>query len=170
MIFLCKIGKPAGVSTRRIWTGFSGNSMRGTRSLFRAGLSGTWGLCVMSARFLSLQWPGFHLCPSALSAGRDVSFVRLGIVRDAASVGVAGGGRNCQALRKMFRRHHPRHTYFITKDMRHAFHSTRLRGVLPALLVFLARSGHTVESVEPVDLDSQGNPVYCLSSYAPYIF
>lgn len=54
--------------------------------------------------------------------------------------------------------HFLRHTYFITKEMRRDFHSTPLRGVVPVLLVFLARSGHIVESVEPVDLDQWGNP------------
>lgn len=55
-------------------------------------------------------------------------------------------------------------SYFITKDMRNDLQSTRFRGVLPVLLVFLARSGHTVESVDAVRLDAGGQPVLVSSS------
>lgn len=50
-------------------------------------------------------------------------------------------------------------SYFITKDMRSDLQATRFRGVLPVLLVFLARSGHTVASVDTIRLDASGNPV-----------
>lgn len=50
-------------------------------------------------------------------------------------------------------------SYFITKDMRQDFQATRFRGVLPVFLVFLARTGHVVESVDAVKLDANGNPV-----------
>ncbi len=49
--------------------------------------------------------------------------------------------------------------YFITKDMRNDLQSTRFRGVLPVLLVFLARTGASVESVDIVRLDGSGTPV-----------
>jgi hypothetical protein len=49
--------------------------------------------------------------------------------------------------------------YFVTTDMRSDFQSTRLRGTLPILLVFLARSGAQVESVDVVQLDASGTPV-----------
>ena len=55
--------------------------------------------------------------------------------------------------------HFLRWSYFITKDMRETFSSSRLRGVLPFLLVFLARTGHRVESVCAVRLDADGTPV-----------
>ncbi len=55
--------------------------------------------------------------------------------------------------------HFLRHTYFITKEMRRDFCATPLRGVAPVLLAFLARSGHTVKSLEPVALDHRGRPV-----------
>ncbi len=51
------------------------------------------------------------------------------------------------------------YTYFITKDMRTNFQSTRFRGVLPVFMVFLARTGHVVESVNGVRLDPSGNPI-----------
>ena len=51
------------------------------------------------------------------------------------------------------------YSYFITKDMRHDMQSTRFRGVLPIFLVFLARSGQIVESVDAVRLDANGVPV-----------
>jgi hypothetical protein len=50
-------------------------------------------------------------------------------------------------------------SYFITKDMRHDLQSTRFRGVLPIFLVFLARSGHVVDSVDAVRLDANGAPI-----------
>lgn len=50
-------------------------------------------------------------------------------------------------------------SFFITKDMRTDLQSTRFRGVLPVLLVFLARSGHSVESVDSIRLDASGHPV-----------
>ena len=55
-------------------------------------------------------------------------------------------------------------SYFITKDMRDALASSRLRGVLPVLLVFLARTGHRIESVSAVRLDPDGTPVETLPS------
>lgn len=54
-------------------------------------------------------------------------------------------------------------SFFITKDMRSDLQSTRFRGVLPVLLVFLARSGHAVESVDSIRLDSSGNAVMALA-------
>ena len=50
-------------------------------------------------------------------------------------------------------------SYFITKDMRQDFQATRFRGVLPVFLVFLARTGHYVESVDAVRLDGNGSPI-----------
>lgn len=50
-------------------------------------------------------------------------------------------------------------SYFITKEMRSDLQSTRFRGVLPVFLVFLARTGHVVESVDAVRLDANGTPV-----------
>lgn len=51
------------------------------------------------------------------------------------------------------------YSYFITKDMRSDLQATRFRGVLPVFLVFLARTGHYVESVDAVRLDGSGVPV-----------
>lgn len=51
------------------------------------------------------------------------------------------------------------YSFFITKDMRNDLQATRFRGVLPVLLVFLARSGHTIDSVDTIRLDAGGNPV-----------
>lgn len=56
------------------------------------------------------------------------------------------------------------YSYFITKEMRQDFQSTRFRGVLPSFLVFLVRTGHIVESVNSVQLDASGNPVMLPSS------
>ena len=49
--------------------------------------------------------------------------------------------------------------YFVTKDMRSEFQSTRFRGVLPVLLAFIARTGNTVDSVDIVTVDAMGNTV-----------
>ena len=51
------------------------------------------------------------------------------------------------------------YSYFITKDMRHDLQSTRFRGVLPVFMVFLARSGHVIDSVDAVRLDANGMPL-----------
>lgn len=50
-------------------------------------------------------------------------------------------------------------SFFITKDMRNDLQATRFRGVLPVILVFLARSSHTVESVDSIRLNDNGSPV-----------
>lgn len=50
-------------------------------------------------------------------------------------------------------------SFFITKDMRQDLVSTRFRGVLPVMLAFLSRTGHSVESVEQVRLSAEGVPV-----------
>ncbi len=55
-------------------------------------------------------------------------------------------------------------SYFITKDMRQDLQSTRFRGVLPVFMVFLARTGHAIESVDAVRLDANGNPVVFAAS------
>jgi hypothetical protein len=51
------------------------------------------------------------------------------------------------------------YSYFITKDMRQDLAATRFRGVLPVFMVFLARTGNVVDSVDAVKLDGNGNPV-----------
>ena len=38
--------------------------------------------------------------------------------------------------------------YFVTKEMRGDLESTRFRGALPLMLVFIARTGHSISSVE----------------------
>ncbi|MEM0897645.1 MAG: hypothetical protein AAGJ79_12260, partial [Verrucomicrobiota bacterium] len=48
------------------------------------------------------------------------------------------------------------YSYFITKDMRVDLSRTKLRGVLPVLLVYLARTGHTIHAVEAVGMTSSG--------------
>jgi hypothetical protein len=47
-------------------------------------------------------------------------------------------------------------SFFITKDMRVDLQRTRLKGTLPVVLVFLARLGYDVQSVEPVSIDPNG--------------
>lgn len=48
-------------------------------------------------------------------------------------------------------------SYFITTEMRSNLQATRFRGVLPILLAFMARTGHTVDSVDTIRLDGVGN-------------
>lgn len=54
-------------------------------------------------------------------------------------------------------------SFFITKDLRTDLQATRFRGVLPVILVFLARSGHSVEAVDSIRLDGSGNAVLAQS-------
>ena len=48
-------------------------------------------------------------------------------------------------------------SFFITKDMRVDLQRTRLKGTLPVAMVFLARLGYEIHSVQPVSLDGAGN-------------
>jgi hypothetical protein len=50
-------------------------------------------------------------------------------------------------------------SFFITKDMKNDLTSSRFRGVLPILMVFMARSGHAVESVDAIRIGGDGSPV-----------
>ncbi|MCB1226186.1 MAG: hypothetical protein KDK99_10280 [Verrucomicrobiales bacterium] len=50
-------------------------------------------------------------------------------------------------------------SFFITKDMRNDLQASRFKGVLPILMVFLARTGHSVESVDAIRLDASGTPL-----------
>ncbi len=50
------------------------------------------------------------------------------------------------------------YSFFITQEMRHRLSGRRLTGTLPVLFAFLARSGHTIKSVEFVSLDKEGEP------------
>lgn len=54
--------------------------------------------------------------------------------------------------------------YFITTEMRSNLQATRFRGVLPLMLAFMARTGHSVESVDTVRLDGAGNVTLAGSS------
>jgi hypothetical protein len=47
-------------------------------------------------------------------------------------------------------------SFFKTKDMKVDFHASQINGALPIIYVFLARSGKTLKSVEPVGLDDKG--------------
>jgi hypothetical protein len=55
-------------------------------------------------------------------------------------------------------------SYFITTDMKNDLVATRFRGVLPIILAFMARTGHTVDSVDTVRLDGAGNVTLAGSS------
>lgn len=57
-----------------------------------------------------------------------------------------------------------RSSYFITTEMRSTLQATRFRGVLPVFMAFLARTGHTVDSVDTVRLDGNGNVTLAGSS------
>ena len=48
------------------------------------------------------------------------------------------------------------YSYFLTKDMREDLARTNLKGVLPILYVYLARTGHRIHSVDYVHLTSSG--------------
>lgn len=50
-------------------------------------------------------------------------------------------------------------SFFITKDMRNDLQSSRFRGVLPVLMVFLVRSGHTIDTVDAIRIGAGGNPL-----------
>jgi hypothetical protein len=47
-------------------------------------------------------------------------------------------------------------SFFITKHMKVDLHTSEINGALPILYVFMARSGKTLKSVEPVGLDAKG--------------
>jgi len=47
-------------------------------------------------------------------------------------------------------------SFFITKDMKADLQRSEFKGVLPVMLVFLARGGHAIHSVEAVSLDPGG--------------
>lgn len=57
-------------------------------------------------------------------------------------------------------------SYFITADMKSDLTSTRFRGVLPIMMAFLARTGHTIDSVDTIRLDGSGTPVMVRGSSA----
>ncbi len=46
------------------------------------------------------------------------------------------------------------YSFFRTKQMKATFSSNRLKGVLPVLYLFLARSGKTIHEVTPIGIDS----------------
>ena len=50
-------------------------------------------------------------------------------------------------------------SFFITKDMRVDLQRTRLKGTLPVVMVFLARLGYDIQSVQQVSIDSAGGLV-----------
>ncbi|HLG82420.1 MAG TPA: hypothetical protein VKY22_15500 [Bradyrhizobium sp.] len=47
-------------------------------------------------------------------------------------------------------------SFFITKHMKVDLHGSEFNGALPILYVFMARSGKTLKSVEPIGLDDKG--------------
>ena len=48
------------------------------------------------------------------------------------------------------------YSYFITKDMRSDLSATRIRGTLPVMLVFMARTGHRIQSITPTSAAGSG--------------
>ena len=48
------------------------------------------------------------------------------------------------------------YSYFLTKDMRRDLAQTNLKGVLPVLYVYLARTGHRIHSVDYVHIAANG--------------
>ncbi len=50
-------------------------------------------------------------------------------------------------------------SFFKTKDMRQDFQKSQLKGVLPAICVFMARTGKIVEDIQYLSLDKAGNVV-----------
>ena len=48
-------------------------------------------------------------------------------------------------------------SFFKTKDMREELQKSQLKGVLPAISVFLARTGKVVEDIQAISLDKDGN-------------
>jgi hypothetical protein len=55
-------------------------------------------------------------------------------------------------------------SYFITTEMRSNLEATRFRGVLPIIMAFMARTGYSVDSVDTVRLDGNGNVTLAGSS------
>lgn len=55
-------------------------------------------------------------------------------------------------------------SYFITTEMRSTLQATRFRGVLPVIMAFMARTGYSVDSVDTVRLDGNGNVTLAGSS------
>ena len=51
------------------------------------------------------------------------------------------------------------YSFFSTKQMRATFSSNRLKGVLPVLYLFLARSGKTIHEVTLIGIDADGKVV-----------
>jgi hypothetical protein len=48
-------------------------------------------------------------------------------------------------------------SFFKTKDMREDFERSELKGVMPAILVFMARTGKFIQDVQYISLDKAGN-------------
>ena len=48
-------------------------------------------------------------------------------------------------------------SFFKTKDMREEFERSQLKGVLPAIFVFMARTGKEIKGVQYISLDKAGN-------------
>jgi len=48
-------------------------------------------------------------------------------------------------------------SFFKTKDMREDFQRSQLKGVLPIIFVFLARTGKEIQGVDYISLDKDGN-------------
>jgi hypothetical protein len=48
-------------------------------------------------------------------------------------------------------------SFFKTKDMREEFERSQLKGVLPAIFVFMARTGKDIKEIQYLSLDKEGN-------------
>jgi len=59
------------------------------------------------------------------------------------------------------------YSYFLTKDMRLDLESTNLKGVLPVLYVYLARTGHRIHKADYVHITSEGTIAPGHSGNAP---
>jgi hypothetical protein len=82
----------------------------------------------------------------------------IGPVPDAASLSGSSRSRELQSLRASMQTV-LNYSFFITKDMKGDLRTGKLRGTLPLLYVFLARSGKTIHQVSLVRLEPDGSIV-----------
>lgn len=57
-------------------------------------------------------------------------------------------------LRDIYKR-----SYFITGNMEKDMYHTKVKGILPILFVFIARTGHEIYDLDRITLDSEGNVI-----------
>lgn len=135
-----------------LWSSFASNHLSKIRG-WRGQIS---DISSPSVLFYPFSGPDFVYADALFPGARDYVLCGLEPVNRIPNPAALSAAENATSLGSLYGSLTTvlHYSFFITKDMRTEFASGQFRGVLPRLYVFLARTGHDIESVQPISLNN----------------